>query len=83
MALLEKVKAGQSIDEQLTKLNAKVEEKKGLARFGTDIPAPLAQAVFKLAKPADKVVSAGLYADEEGNQSVLVLEKVISAPGNS
>jgi peptidyl-prolyl cis-trans isomerase D len=36
--------------------------------------------VFKLAKPADKVVSAGLYADEEGNQSVLVLEKVISAP---
>jgi peptidyl-prolyl cis-trans isomerase D len=80
MALLEKVKAGQSIDEQLTKLNAKVEEKKGLARFGTDIPAPLAQAVFKLAKPADKVVSAGLYADEEGNQSVLVLEKVISAP---
>lgn len=28
MALLEKVKAGQSIDEQLTKLNAKVEEKK-------------------------------------------------------
>ncbi len=80
VALLEKVKAGQAIDEQLTKLNAKVEEKKGMARFGTDIPASLAQVVFRLAKPADKMVSAGLYSDELGNQSVLVLEKVISAP---
>ena len=80
VALLEKVKAGQAIDEQLTKLNAKVEEKKGMARFGTDIPASLAQVVFRLAKPADKMVSPGLYSDELGNQSVLVLEKVISAP---
>ncbi len=80
VALLEKVKAGQAIDEQLTKLNAKVEEKKGMARFGADIPASLAQVVFRLAKPADKMVSAGLYSDELGNQSVLVLEKVISAP---
>lgn len=80
LALLEKVKAGQTIDEQLTKLNAKVEEKKGMTRFGSDVPASLAQVVFRLAKPADKLVSADLHSDELGNQSVLVLEKVNAAP---
>ena len=80
VVLLEKVKAGQAIDEQLTKLNAKVEEKKGMTRFGGDVPASLAQVVFRLAKPADKQVSADLYSDEQGDQSVLVLEKVNAAP---
>ncbi|WP_024873042.1 SurA N-terminal domain-containing protein [Tolumonas lignilytica] len=78
-ALLTKVQAGQNIDAELTKLNAKVDEKKGLARFGADSPAQFAQAVFKLAKPSGTAVSAGLYADDQGNQSILILEKVTVA----
>lgn len=77
-ALLAKVKANQPVDDLISKLNAKVEEKKGLTRFAADIPAQLSQAVFKLAKPADKVISADLFADEQGNQSVLVLQNVIA-----
>lgn len=78
-ALLAKVKSNQSVDDLITKLNAKVVEKKGLNRFAADIPPQLSQAVFKLAKPADNVVSADLYADEQGNQSVLILQKVTAA----
>lgn len=76
LAIQNKVSMGQSVDDLVAKLNAKVEEKKAVSRFGGDIPASLAQAVFKLAKPADKAVSAGFYADDQGNQSVLILEKV-------
>jgi len=79
IALLAKVKSNQSVDDLITKLNAKVVEKKGLNRFAADIPSQLSQAVFKLAKPADNVVSADLYADEQGNQSVLILQKVTAA----
>jgi peptidyl-prolyl cis-trans isomerase D len=78
-ALLAKVKGKQSIDDVLAKLNAKVADKKGLSRFAADVPPQLSQAVFKLAKPVDNTVSAGLYADEQGNQSVLILQKVIEA----
>ena len=78
-ALLAKVKSNQSVDDLITQLNAKVVEKKGLNRFAADIPPQLSQAVFKLAKPADNVVSADLYADEQGNQSVLILQKVTAA----
>jgi len=77
-ALLVKVKSNQSVDDLITKLNAKVTEKKGLNRFAADIPPQLSQAVFKLVKPADNAVSADLYADEQGNQSVLILQKVIA-----
>lgn len=76
LAIQNKVSMGQSVDDLVAKLNAKVEEKKAVSRFGGDIPASLAQAVFKLAKPVDKAVSAGFYADDQGNQSVLILEKV-------
>jgi peptidyl-prolyl cis-trans isomerase D len=78
-ALLAKVKSNQSFDDLITKLNAKVTEKKGLNRFAADVPPQLSQAVFKLAKPVDNAVSADLYADEQGNQSVLILQKVIAA----
>ena len=78
-ALLAKVKSNQPVDDLITKLNAKVAEKKGLNRFAADIPPQLSQAVFKLAKPVDNTVSADLYADEQGNQSVLILQKVIAA----
>jgi len=78
-ALLAKVKSNQSFDDLITKLNAKVTEKKGLNRFAADVPPQLSQAVFKLAKPVDNAVSADLYSDEQGNQSVLILQKVIAA----
>ncbi|MDD2843185.1 MAG: hypothetical protein PHD18_12370, partial [Tolumonas sp.] len=80
LTLLEKVKAGQPVDDLVAKLNAKVEEKVGLTRFAGNSPAQLSQAVFKLAKPADKTISADLYADEQGNQSVLILQKITAAP---
>ena len=80
LTLLEKVKAGQQVDDLVAKLNAKVEEKVGLTRFAGNSPAQLSQAVFKLAKPADKTISADLYADEQGNQSVLILQKITAAP---
>ncbi|WP_316678392.1 SurA N-terminal domain-containing protein [uncultured Tolumonas sp.] len=80
VTLLEKVKANQPVDDLVAKLNAKVEEKAGLTRFAGNVPAQFSQAVFKLAKPADKAISADLYADEQGNQSVLVLQKITAAP---
>lgn len=80
VTLLEKVKANQPVDDLVAKLNAKVEEKAGLTRFAGNVPAQFSQAVFKLAKSADKAISADLYADEQGNQSVLVLQKITAAP---
>lgn len=78
--LLSKVKAKQAITDAIAKLNAKVVEKKALSRFAADTSPQLSQAIFKLAKPADNTVSADLYADEQGNQSILILEKVSNAP---
>jgi peptidyl-prolyl cis-trans isomerase D len=76
VALLDKIKSNQAFDELVTQLHATVTEKKGLTRFGSDIPAQLSQAVFKLAKPQDKQISADVYTDDKGDVSVLILTKV-------
>jgi peptidyl-prolyl cis-trans isomerase D len=76
VVLLDKVKSNQNFDELVTQLHATVTEKKSLTRFGTDIPSQLSQAVFKLAKPQDKAVSADINTDDKGNASVLILTAV-------
>lgn len=74
--LVKKLQSGTDIAPDLKALNAKDEVKTGLTRFGGNIDPTLAKQIFSMPKTDGKKMSSSVFAHENGDISVVVLNKV-------
>ncbi len=75
-SLLTKVKTGSDVTAEIKSMNAKEEMKSQLSRFGGAIEPDMAKLVFAMPKDLDKSVSATVYSHNNGDASVVLLQKV-------
>lgn len=73
---MKKLQAGTDISTDIKALNAKDEVKTGLTRFGGNIDPTLAKQIFSLPKTEGQKISSTVFAHENGDVSVVVLNKV-------
>jgi peptidyl-prolyl cis-trans isomerase D len=74
--LLAKLNKAEPVDALLKELSGKQETRAGVTRMSSDLDASLVQALFRVAKPIAGKSSAELVAQADGDQVVLVLNKV-------
>ncbi|HGY1083941.1 SurA N-terminal domain-containing protein [Aeromonas salmonicida] len=77
--LLDKLKAGENIQADLTALGLKMETHKGVARFAQDMDQNLVAQVFRMPHPKDGKPSVELVAEANGDRVVVALDKVVVA----
>ena len=74
--LLDKLKAGENIQADLTALGLKMETHKGVARFDRELDQNLIAQAFTLPHPKDGKPSVALVAETNGDRVVVALDKV-------
>ncbi len=74
--LLAKLNKAEPVDALLKELSGKQETRARVTRMSSDLDASLVQALFRVAKPIAGKSSAELVAQADGDQVVLVLNKV-------
>jgi peptidyl-prolyl cis-trans isomerase D len=74
--LLAKLNKAEPVDTLLKELSGKQETRAGVTRMSSDLDASLVQALFRVAKPVAGKSSAELVAQADGDQVVLVLNKI-------
>ncbi|MGX5835099.1 peptidylprolyl isomerase [Aeromonas piscicola] len=74
--LLDKLKAGENIQADLTALGLKVETHKGVARFTQDMDQNLLAQAFRMPHPQDGKPSVELVTEANGDRVVVALDKV-------
>ena len=76
IALLAKLNKGESIEAELKAVTGKQESRTGVTRMSSELDASLVQAVFRMAKPEAGKSVAELVPQMDGDQVILVLNKV-------
>jgi peptidyl-prolyl cis-trans isomerase D len=74
--LLDKLKAGENIQADLTALGLKVETHKGVARFTQEMDQNLLAQAFRMPHPQDGKPSVELVTEANGDRVVVALDKV-------
>ena len=77
--LLDKLKAGENIQAELTALGLKVENHDGVARFAQDLDQNLVAQAFRMPHPVDGKPSVELVTEANGDRVVVALDKVTVA----
>lgn len=70
-----KLAAGQPVDDLVKQYHAKVTEKADMTRFSGDLGMEMLHSIFRMPKEA-KPVSTTVYADPQGDATLIQLEKV-------
>lgn len=73
--LLGKLKSGAEVNQELSALNLKLEEHKGLTRFAQELDQSLVAQIFRMPHPA-KQPSVELLTQSNGDQVIVALDKV-------
>ena len=76
IALLAKLNKGESIEAELKAVTGKQESRTGVTRMSSELDASLVQALFRMAKPEAGKSVAELVPQMDGDQVILVLNKV-------
>ena len=76
VALLATLNKGEPIDAELKAVSGKQESHTGVTRMSSELDAPLVQALFRMAKPEAGKSVAELVPQMDGDQVILVLNKV-------
>ncbi len=76
VALLATLNKGEPIDAALKAVSGKQESRTGVTRMSSELDAPLVQALFRMAKPEAGKSVAELVPQMDGDQVILVLNKV-------
>ena len=76
IALLAKLNKGESIEAELKAVTGKQESRTGVTRMSSELDATLVQALFRMAKPEAGKSVAELVPQMDGDQVILVLNKV-------
>ncbi len=76
IALLAKLNKGESIEAELKAITGKQESRTGVTRMSSELEASLVQALFRMAKPEAGKSVAELAPQMDGDQVILVLNKV-------
>ena len=76
IALLAKLNKGESIEAELKAITGKQESRTGVTRMSSELDASLVQALFRMAKPEAGKSVAELAPQMDGDQVILVLNKV-------
>lgn len=76
IALLAKLNKGESIEAELKAVTGKQESRTGVTRMSSELDATLVQALFRMAKPEAGKSAAELVPQMDGDQVILVLNKV-------
>ncbi|QXW31416.1 peptidylprolyl isomerase [Aeromonas sanarellii] len=74
--LLEKLRAGESIEADLAALGLKVETHKGVARFAQEMDQNLVAQAFRMPHPKDGKPSVELVTEANGDRVVVALDRV-------
>ncbi|WP_440891978.1 peptidylprolyl isomerase [Aeromonas dhakensis] len=77
--LLDKLKAGENIQPELTALGLKVESHDGVVRFAQDLDQNLVAQAFRMPHPVDGKPSVELVTEANGDRVVVALDKVTVA----
>ena len=76
IALLATLNKGESIEAELKAVTGKQESRTGVTRMSSELDATLVQALFRMAKPEAGKSVAELVPQMDGDQVILVLNKV-------
>ena len=76
IALLATLNKGESIEAELKAVTGKQESRTGVTRMSSELDASLVQALFRMAKPDAGKSVAELVPQMDGDQVILVLNKV-------
>ena len=76
IALLATLNKGESIEAELKAVTGKQESRTGVTRMSSELDASLVQALFRMAKPEAGKSVAELVPQMDGDQVILVLNKV-------
>lgn len=74
--LLDKLRAGESIEADLAALGLKVETHKGVARFAQEMDQNLVAQAFRMPHPKDGKPSVELVTEANGDRVVVALDRV-------
>ncbi|MFM5842640.1 peptidylprolyl isomerase [Aeromonas sanarellii] len=74
--LLDKLRAGESIEADLAALGLKVETHKGVARFAQEMDQNLVAQAFRMPHPKDGKPSVELVTEANGDRAVVALDRV-------
>lgn len=74
--LLDKLKAGESVQADLTALGLKVDTHTGVSRFAQEMDQNLVTQVFRMPHPTDGKPSVELVTEANGDRVVVALDKV-------
>ncbi|QXC29336.1 peptidylprolyl isomerase [Aeromonas sp. FDAARGOS 1409] len=74
--LLDKLRAGESIEADLATLGLKVETHKGVARFAQEMDQNLVAQAFRMPHPKDGKPSVELVTEANGDRVVVALDRV-------
>lgn len=74
--LLDKLRAGESIEADLAALGLKVETHKGVARFAQEMDQSLVAQAFRMPHPKDGKPSVELVTEANGDRVVVALDRV-------
>lgn len=74
--LLDKLKAGENVQADLTALGLKVDTHTGVSRFAQEMDQNLVTQVFRMPHPTDSKPSVELVTEANGDRVVVALDKV-------